>query len=75
MRMYRWRATLTAGGEHERLKKIKERNRKRKLHRNFTIECQESSTVWIGWMCSEWFAERADKRRERHKLKRAASKS
>ncbi|PFI51875.1 hypothetical protein COI73_01285 [Bacillus cereus] len=75
MRMYRWRATLSASGEYERLKKLKERSRKRKLHRNFTIEKQEWSSVWIGWMDSIWIAKREDRRSNRRKFKRAASKS
>ncbi|WP_426952634.1 hypothetical protein [Bacillus mycoides] len=67
--MYRWRATLTA------VKKLKARSRKRKLHRNFTIEKQEWSSVWIGWMDSIWIAKREDRRSNRRKFKRAASKS
>ncbi|MEK4835962.1 hypothetical protein [Bacillus sp. FSL L8-0152] len=75
MRMYRWRATLTASGEHGRLKKLKERSRKRKLHRNFTIEKQEWSSAWFGWIDPMWIAKREDRRSNRRKFKRAASKS
>ncbi|KAB2419314.1 MULTISPECIES: hypothetical protein [Bacillus cereus group] len=75
MRMYRWRATLTASGEYERLKKLKERSRKRELYRNFTIEKQEWSSMWIGWIDLMWIAKREDRRSNRRKFKKAASKS
>lgn len=75
MRMYRWRATLTASGEYERLKKLKERSRKRNLHRNFTVEKQEWSSAWFGWIDPMWIAKREDRRSNRRKFKRAASKS
>ncbi|PHE75153.1 hypothetical protein [Bacillus wiedmannii] len=75
MRMYRWRTTVTASGEYERLKKLKERSRKGKLHRNFTVEKQEWSSAHLGWIDLIWIAKREDRRSNRRKLKRADSKS
>ncbi|MBJ7935332.1 hypothetical protein ACIQXZ_19995 [Bacillus thuringiensis] len=45
------------------------------MHRNFTIEKQEWSSAWFGWIDAMWIVKREDRRSNRRKFKRAASKS